>query len=92
MTLHEVTNSVFNLAVAGYINGEKFTADRLFKMINNSFKGSLKLGNKVAIEIALPDGWWLCTINRYSDKADGFDYSIPATREEEQKIWNALTA
>lgn len=56
------------------------------------FNGSLKLGNKAVIEIALPDGWWLCEVIHYSDERDGWNYEIPETRAQEKRIWDALTA
>lgn len=92
MTLHDTAISLFNLSVAGFFNREKFTQSQFEKYINNLFKGELKLGNRAVVEIALPDGWWLCEVIRYSDKSDGYTYEIPETREQEKSIWQALTA
>ena len=92
MTLHETATSLYNLSVGGYFNREKFSLSRLETYIRTLFNGNLKLGNRAVIEIALPDGWWLCEIIRYSDKRDGFAYEIPESREQEQRIYNELTA
>lgn len=92
MTLHETAQSLFSLSVAGYFNGEKFSLKQLESYIKQSFKGTLKLGNKLVMEIALPDGRWLCEIIHYANRNDGWSYEIPETREEEQRIWNKLIA
>ena len=92
MTLHETIQSVYGLTVAGYINREKMTLTAFEGYIKNLFKGNTKLSNRVVVEIALPDGWWLCQIIRFADRRDGFNYEIPETREQEQRIWKALTA
>lgn len=92
MTLHETAQSLFGLSVAGYFNGEKFSLKQLENYIKQSFKGTLKLGNRLVMEIALPDGRWLCEVIRYADRNDGWSYEIPETREEEQRIWSKLTA
>ena len=92
MTLHETAQSLHKLAVGGYFNHEKFSLGRLESMLKSLFKaGALKLGNSVAIEIAMPDGWWLCKVIHYNNRPDGFDYYIPETREQEARIWSALT-
>ena len=36
------------------------------------------------------DGWWYFTVTKYADRADGFDYYIPDTREQESAIKNKL--
>lgn len=93
MTIHEVTNQLLNLSLAGYFNGEKFTKAELEHYISTMFKaGGLKLHNRIVMEITLPDGGWLFTINKYSDAANGFDYTIPDTRGQEAALWKELTA
>ena len=86
MTIHELSNQLYNLSVAGYFNGEKFTKRQLENHIASAFRGALKAGNRYVMEIALPDGRWLFTVNRFANTSDGFDYTIPDTREEEAKI------
>ena len=88
MTIHEVSAQLYNLSVAGYFNGEKFTKRQLELYIANSFRPEvhLKAENRLVMEIALPDGRWYFTVNRFSDKPDGFDYTIPDDREQEGKI------
>lgn len=92
MTLHETAQSLYNLSVSGWFNHEKFSFSQFENFVKNLFKGNLKLGNKAVIEISLPDGWWLCEVIHYSDRNDGWSYEIPETREQEKRIWNALTA
>ena len=86
MTIHELSNQLYNLSVAGYFNGEKFTRQQLENHIASAFRGALKAGNRYVMEIALPDGRWFFTVNRFANTADGFDYTIPDTREDEAKI------
>ena len=92
MTIREVSDQLFNLSVAGYFNGEKFSRRSLEDFICNSFRPgvSLKAGNRLVMEIALPDGRWYFTINRFSSKPDGFDYTIPDDREQEARIIDLL--
>ena len=88
MTIRQVSTQLFNLSVAGYFNGEKFTRSQLEDCIAGMFRPgtTLKAGNRLVMEIALPDGRWFFTINRFSPARDGFDYTIPATRKEEARI------
>lgn len=88
MTIREVARQLHDLSVGGYFNGIKFTRKELERNLADVFRPGtqLRAGNRYVMEIALPDGRWLFTVNRYGDKSDGFDYTIPATREEEQRI------
>ena len=80
MTKAELVNQLFDLSVAGYFNGEQFTKTRLNAYITNMFKS----GQRLVMNIALPDGRWYFYIDKYSDNE--YDYFIPDTREQEQKI------
>lgn len=88
MTIHEVAKQLYNSSVAGYFNGKKFSRHELEAYIASMFREgiTLKAGNRLVMEIALPDGRWYFTINRYSEKPDGFDYTIPDDREQEGRI------
>jgi len=88
MTIHDVSAQLHRLSVAGYFNGEKFSQRRLETFIRDSFRPGvhLKAGNRLVMEIALPDGRWYFTINRFSPEPDGFDYTIPDDREQEARI------
>lgn len=81
MTKTELVNQIYGLSVAGYFNGEKFSLKRL-----NTYLGALcrNDGDKLFMRIALPDGEWLFKIVRYS--TGDWDYFIPDTRDEEQKL------
>lgn len=92
MTIREVVNQLFDLSVGGFFNGEKFTRKELNNYISSMFRSpsTLKLKNKLVMEIALPDKRWLFTINKYADAVDGFDYTIPETEAQEAVIWKEL--
>lgn len=94
MTIHELASQLHGLSVGGHFNGLKFSKRELESYISNMFRTgvSLKLGNRLVMEIALPDGRWLFTVNRFSPATDGFDYTIPDTREEESRIQALLLA
>jgi hypothetical protein len=80
MNIKELTNQLYELSVGGYFNGEKFTKERLITYITNMFK----TGNRLVMNIALPDGRWYFKITKFAN--DEYDYIIPDTREQEQKI------
>ena len=84
MTKAELVNQLFDLSVAGYFNGEQFTKTRLNAYITNMFKS----GQRLVMNIALPDGRWYFYINKYNDNE--YDYVIPDTREQEERILRFL--
>ena len=92
MTIHTLSTQLHNLSVGGYFNGEKFTVKELEGYISSMFRPgvTLKAGNRLVMEISLPDGRWFFFITRFSDKPDGFDYTIPENREEEARIKSLL--
>lgn len=81
MTKLELTTQLINLAVAGYFNSEKFTKERLNNYISKMCRN---IGDKLYMEISLPDGRWLFKITQYADGE--WDYYIPDTREQEDKL------
>ena len=85
MTIKEVAKSLYNLSVDGHFNRESFSLTRLEKVIRTYFNGCTDKSFAV-LEMELPDGWWNIRINHYSNRPDGYDYTIPDTREQEQKI------
>jgi hypothetical protein len=86
MTISAITKQLYDLAVGHYFNGEKFTQNRLQNYITRMMSNS----DRLIMTIALPDGWWYFSINRYSKRIDGLDYTIPDNREQEQRIKEAL--
>lgn len=92
MTIHYLASQLHSLSVGGYFNGERFTVKELEGYISSMFRPgvTLKAGNRLVMEIALPDGRWFFFITRFSDKPDGFDYTIPENREEEARIKSLL--
>jgi hypothetical protein len=89
MTIKQACTQLHGLSVDGYFNGEKFTAERLAKMAEPLFRDR-PAPSQVIYQIALLDGWWWFSINKYSDLPDGYDWTIPETREEEKKLYNRL--
>lgn len=84
MTIREVCKQLYDLSVGGYFNGEKVTLDRLINQTKNMFRTPLKGGNRLVMQIALPDGWWNFYIVEYNKGQ--FDYYIPDTREQEKRV------
>lgn len=81
MTLHDTCSQLHALSVGGYINGEKFTADRFHNWAKALFRGN---SDRLVFEIALPDGRWYGTITRLPNGE--FGWYIPETREQEKRI------
>lgn len=94
MTLYDVATQLYSLSVAGYFNGEKFTRRQLEHYIRNAFRceETLHIPHRLFMEIALPDGRWLFYIYHYNTAADGYDYTIPVTREQEHTLADLLVA
>ncbi len=81
MTIYELVHQLHDLSVAGYFNGEKFTKKRLTTYIQSMFRAG---GNSLVMQIALPDGRWFFKITEFAPGE--YDYYIPDTREQEQRI------
>ena len=93
MTLHEVSNQIYDLTIDGFVNGEQFTRRRLEQSIRRWMKDAEhnKIANRCVIELCLQDGRWLAIIDKFSDAPDGYDYTIPDTRDQESRLWQMLT-
>lgn len=86
MTLKDITEQVYSIAVNGTVNGEKFTCKELY----TAFKAWLRNpGDRYIFTLLLPDGEWFCEAAR---GPWGYDYTIPDTREQETRIKNRLFA
>ena len=86
MTLHDVSNSIFNITVDGIINGEKFSRREFVDCVDLWFRNT----DKYFITAVLPDGEWLIKIYKVKNFDDMYDYDIPDTREDEQDLWFEL--
>lgn len=93
MTLREVSSQLFHLSVNGGFNRERFTAKKLLDVLTAHMQEAQfnPLPNTFVMEIELPDGWWFFTVNKYGDDSNDYDYWIPDTREQEQKLWDRFT-
>ena len=81
MTLTDITNMTFDLAVAGYINGEKMTKAELKDCLKHwlSDKKSDYIG-----QIVCDDGYqWFV---RWSRDDHYYDFYIPDTREQNDAL------
>lgn len=94
MTLHDIASQLHDLSVDGCFNGEHFTRAGLETAIRMWMRNPEhnKIKNRYVLEISLQDGRWLMTIDKISDSADGYDYYIPDTRDEEGRLWDLLSA
>ena len=86
MTINELTNQIFSLTSGNIINGEKFTKAEFKRNVHHFFE-EINF-EKYIIMIVLPDGEWLCKITMFA-KGE-YDYLLPDTREQEDKLWAEL--
>lgn len=87
MTLTEVTNQIYDLTIAGYINDVKFTK-REFHDYTKHFFNHVGV-QKHIIQIAMLDGKkWLCKITKFSNGEYG--YYLPETKEQEKHLYSEL--
>lgn len=91
MTLREVSSQLFDLSVDGFFNREKFSRRRLHDYLRIMLREPQHnaIPNTFVLEIALPDGWWHCTVSRFGTM---FDYWIPDTRDQESRLLEKLAA
>ena len=87
MTLTQVASQLYNLSVGGYFNGEKFTKSQFTDAVKHWMRG---INPTHIIQIALPDGWWFASINRYGNRPDEYDYTLPDTREGSDRLQKEL--
>ena len=85
MTLREVSNQIYSLMVGGKANGERFTKETFYRACRAWLKGSEK---SYIMEVTLPDGDWLCKVYEWKD--GDFDYFLPDTREQEERLYKEL--
>ena len=86
MTISETAKQIYNLSLAGYINGEKFTLKRFEAYARNM----LKTADSFIFEICLPDGRWMAKFSRFGKRSDEYDYHIPDTRQQEKQLKDEL--
>ena len=88
MTLKETCKQIHDLSLGGFINREKFSFTEFYNAAKHWMNGT----DSYVFEIALPDGWWYARLIKYGYTNDSYDYYIPDTREESDKIFNDLIA
>lgn len=89
MTLHEVAKQLVHLT-GGQVNGSTFTVDTLTKHLRDLFTMPWVEGNRILINLTLPDGNWYCMVSRWGSYRVGWDYDIPDTREQETRMLHSF--
>ncbi len=91
MTLHDVSSQLYALSLDGFFNHERFTMKRLHDTLTAHMREAQfnAIPNTFVMEIALPDGWWFFTVNKYGAE---YDYWIPDTREQEKALLDRFEA
>ncbi len=90
MNMPEVIDQLHSLAVDGEINGKKKTKKELKDLLVNAMSNFDK-DCKVLLKIRLRDGVWYCSVRRWlpaGTRFFEFDYLIPDTREQEERMLN----
>ena len=87
MTIKEIANQINDLSVAGYINGIKMSKSDIKTMFTKMLSGN---STNYIFEIALPDGRWLAEVYRVPNLDNMYDYYIPDTREQEDRLFEKL--
>ena len=85
MTLKDVTNSIINISVGGYVNGEKFSKTRLYNYLNAMFRAN---DDPDFIRVEMPDGWWYTKVYKVHNLKGFYDYYLPDTREQEKELFD----
>ncbi len=85
MTIKEISKQLCELSIL--INGETPARSWVESYIKRMFRiGSLAVPDKLLMRVLLDDGEWFCVVSRFSASSDGFDYEIPDTKEQEEKL------
>ena len=84
MTIHDVASQLHSLSKDHRFNGVKHSVKSLERYISTMFRTPLKGGNKLVMDISLPDRGWMFYVIEYAPGE--FDYYIPDTREQEKRV------
>lgn len=85
MTITNISAQLYDLATGHYINDVKFTSSTELMSVLKMWLH--KEESSFIFQIALPDGKWMAKAIR---KGSYFDYYIPDTREQEERLWKEL--
>ena len=92
MTLREMIKQVYYLSVNGNFNHESgWSLSKFKRYLAEKFKDDNR--ETVIMEIELPDGWWFMEIKRMKINSyhwDCWDYYIPESREDNDRLRNIL--
>lgn len=84
MTIREVSNQLYSLSMKGYFNGERFTKDQLYGLLQAMFR----TGTQYIGQITMPDGRWWFKVTKFSNGEYG--YHIPETKEQNKALGQEL--
>lgn len=84
MTIHNIASQLCSLSHDCRFNGVKRSVKSLETYISTMFRTPLRGGNKLVMDISLPDGGWYFYIIQYAPGE--FDYFIPDNREQEKRV------
>ena len=88
MTIYELTHQLHSISLNGRFNGEKRAVSWLQNYILSMFRAG---GNSLIMEVSMPDGQWLCEVNRWEEHGHAqYDYFLPETWAQERRLYEKL--
>ena len=83
MTFNEMTKQIYDISYKHHINCETKTLAQFRRELKTYFDQTTRLPTQIAFEMEIKDGYWYCVAIK---SAWGYDYYIPKSREEEEKL------
>ena len=86
MTIKDVAQQLHGLSVDKCFNGKRYSRTRLESILREKMRNR----DRYPVQIMLRDGMWFAFVNRYAERRDGYDYTIPENREKEKMLLTLL--
>ena len=83
MTFNEMTKQIYDISHKHHINHETKKLIQFRKELKSYFDQATRLPTQIAFEMEMRDGYWYCVAIK---SAWGYDYYIPETREDEERL------
>lgn len=83
MTFNEMTKQIYDISYKHHINHETKNLTQFRRELKSYFDQSTRLPTQIAFEMEMKDGYWYCVAIK---SAWGYDYYIPDTRKDEEKL------
>lgn len=83
MTFDEMTKQIYDTSYKHHINYETKNLTQFRRELKTYFDQANHLPTQIAFEMEMKDGYWYCVAIK---SAWGYDYYIPKTRKEEEKL------